>query len=218
VSEDGLVIRSDPGVGILKGGWHEGGGGPGPPGDGEPVNVKFEDEKELALLVGEEREIVAIGTPGAVEEPGITWISQNENVATVAKVKDETIEEDGEQKVRGVAKLTIDAPGQFTIVATNQKGSDQNKKKDKSKNGKAFVARVKLEIVPVDGRTRVINPNNHFSEDIQFYTQRTLKTAQEQDNRLLALTQNWKRNGRLNSRKWLTKMRYKPIITQVSLL
>jgi hypothetical protein len=31
VSEDGMVVQSDPGVGVVKGGWH-GGGGPTPPG------------------------------------------------------------------------------------------------------------------------------------------------------------------------------------------
>jgi Glucodextranase, domain B/Carboxypeptidase regulatory-like domain len=60
VSADGSVLVSDPGVGIVKGGWH-GGGNPNPTGNTSAVNVQI--SAPTRAVVGEVVEVTASGTP-----------------------------------------------------------------------------------------------------------------------------------------------------------
>lgn len=60
VTDDGSVLRSDPGVGIIKGGWHCG-GNPATTGDTSCVNVSIQQPK--AAKVGDVIPVTATGTP-----------------------------------------------------------------------------------------------------------------------------------------------------------
>ncbi len=69
VSEDGTVIRSDPGFGIVKAGWHCA-APPGEDGDGGALEVEWQVpamDETLFLCAGEEppqmKQIFAVGTP-----------------------------------------------------------------------------------------------------------------------------------------------------------
>jgi hypothetical protein len=61
ISEDGTTLRSDPGVGIIKGGWHCG-GDPTPAGTASAVHVSISLAKKSALA-GELVDVTATGTP-----------------------------------------------------------------------------------------------------------------------------------------------------------
>jgi len=61
VSEDGSVIRSDPGVGVIKAGWHCG-GNPNQTGPVAPLNLSVTPTMAI-IAVDEELEITASGTP-----------------------------------------------------------------------------------------------------------------------------------------------------------
>jgi hypothetical protein len=61
VSDDGQVVKSDPGVGILKAGWHLT-GGPVPPGNGENANVSLA-ESSNSVFVGDTVTLTANGQP-----------------------------------------------------------------------------------------------------------------------------------------------------------
>lgn len=80
VSEDGTVVRSDPGVGIIKGGWHCG-GNPQTTGGAENAHVEIVSPKPVAV----ERNtagalIAAIGGP----QPGtFSWTSSNSSIAAI---------------------------------------------------------------------------------------------------------------------------------------
>ncbi len=69
VSEDGSVIRSNAGFGVVKGGWHC--GGPSRPfGGAEPSSVTIAAGKNQIVCVNEEVTVTAIGSP----TPGtMTW-------------------------------------------------------------------------------------------------------------------------------------------------
>jgi hypothetical protein len=60
ISADGSVLVSDPGVGIVKGGWH-GGGNPNPTGNTSAVNVQI--DVPARATVGQVVEVTASGTP-----------------------------------------------------------------------------------------------------------------------------------------------------------
>ncbi|MEA2464498.1 MAG: hypothetical protein QOJ98_2245, partial [Acidobacteriota bacterium] len=61
VTDDGSIIRSDAGAGIVKGGWH-GGGPPAPQGNAQSISVSIQPEKTSGG-VGETINVTASGTP-----------------------------------------------------------------------------------------------------------------------------------------------------------
>jgi len=66
VSEDGTVVQSDPGVGVIKGGWHCG-GNPATTGGAEDISVKIE-RTSLSQLV-------ATSSPQPSGDPAYKWKS-----------------------------------------------------------------------------------------------------------------------------------------------
>ncbi len=155
VSEDGLVIRSDPGVGILKGGWHEGGGGPDDPGDAEPVTVKIlsqedsereprsveeprsgvevraattdEVSQKLIASVGQTVEVVAEGRPVSGTSQPFTWTSSDPEVARIDGTPQNTTEE---EVMKSTATVLGIKPGKATLTVrytTNPNDSDKAK-------------------------------------------------------------------------------------------
>ncbi|MFY9824737.1 MAG: carboxypeptidase regulatory-like domain-containing protein, partial [Thermoanaerobaculia bacterium] len=67
VSEDGLLLRSDPGFGVVQAGWHCG-APPSGNGDSETLTVSILNEKPVILCPGDggkgTQQISALGTPG----------------------------------------------------------------------------------------------------------------------------------------------------------
>ena len=63
VSADGSMIRSDPGAGIIKGGWH-GAGAPAPQGNAKSVTVTIEP-KQKSGGIGQTIDVVAKGSPAS---------------------------------------------------------------------------------------------------------------------------------------------------------
>lgn len=80
VSEDGTVVRSDPGVGIIKGGWHCG-GNPQTIGGAENAHVEIVSPKPVAVAKDSAGALIAaIGGP----QPGtFSWTSSNSSVAAI---------------------------------------------------------------------------------------------------------------------------------------
>ena len=79
VSDDGLIIASDPGVGIIKGGWHCG-GNPTSTGDAQPATVKITSQKPVNLGVDETAVITASGGPS----PGsYSWTSSDPSTVEI---------------------------------------------------------------------------------------------------------------------------------------
>ena len=71
VSEDGTVIQSDPGVGILKGGW-QCAGNPQPTGQCQNVFVNV-SPPQLSLFIGETKQFSATGRPQPIGNPAYSW-------------------------------------------------------------------------------------------------------------------------------------------------
>ncbi len=69
VSSDGLIVESDPGVGIIKGGWHCE-GNPAPTGECENVNVTIVTPRNIVIEQGGSRDVTAKGGP---EDMMYTW-------------------------------------------------------------------------------------------------------------------------------------------------
>jgi len=63
VSDDGSTIRSDPGTGIIKGGWHTG-GNPAPQGNAKSINVIIRPSQDSGGI-GQTIDVVATGSPAA---------------------------------------------------------------------------------------------------------------------------------------------------------
>ncbi|MDP9191858.1 MAG: carboxypeptidase-like regulatory domain-containing protein [Acidobacteriota bacterium] len=61
VTDDGSIVRSDPGAGIVKGGWH-GGGNPAPQGNAQALSVTIQPERTV-VGIGEVVNVTATGTP-----------------------------------------------------------------------------------------------------------------------------------------------------------
>lgn len=85
VSDDGLVIASDPGFGIIKGGWHCG-GDPAKTGSAKPVEIAITSpdatarESAIQLAVDDELVILAKGGPS----PGVySWVSSDPGIAEI---------------------------------------------------------------------------------------------------------------------------------------
>ncbi len=71
VSADGSVIASNPGVGVLKAGWHCGGN---PNAAGGAENVVVQASKALVnLAVGQKVDVLASGGPKPIGTPAYTW-------------------------------------------------------------------------------------------------------------------------------------------------
>ena len=76
VSDDGLLIQSDPGVGLLKGGWHCA-GDPTPLGGAENAGAQLLGPDRILLSSDESRSLSAVGRP----EPGTyQWTSSDPSV------------------------------------------------------------------------------------------------------------------------------------------
>ena len=79
VSDDGLIVASDPGVGIIKGGWHCG-GNPTSTGKAQPATVKITSQKPVILGVDETVVITASGGPS----PGsYSWTSSDPSTVEI---------------------------------------------------------------------------------------------------------------------------------------
>lgn len=73
VSDDGQIVKSDPGIGILKAGWHMP-GPPVPPGGGADATVTITPQAIL-LAPGETDTMTATGAPDPGDTPAYTWTS-----------------------------------------------------------------------------------------------------------------------------------------------
>ena len=78
VSEDGLLVRSDPGVGILKAGWHCG-GDPSSSGSAASLSVTFA-QATLDVAVTKTFSVVANGRP-PLDGRYINWTSDDPTIA-----------------------------------------------------------------------------------------------------------------------------------------
>ena len=79
VSDDGLTIRSNPGVGVLKAGWHCG-GDPNTSGNAAPLSLTVTPDKAV-VAIGEEFELTAAGSP---PRDGVYEWTPGSNVTTVS--------------------------------------------------------------------------------------------------------------------------------------
>ncbi|MDX2057713.1 MAG: carboxypeptidase regulatory-like domain-containing protein [Gemmatimonadales bacterium] len=82
VSPDGAVVRSDPGFGVVKAGWHW--GAPGQPGgQGAALDVTILTPKPLLLCVGsnDSKLIQAVGTPA--QDSVYSWTLSDPGVVTL---------------------------------------------------------------------------------------------------------------------------------------
>jgi hypothetical protein len=79
VARDGTIIESDPGVGIIKGGWHATPGSP-PIGGAQPVTVNINQSGPLELRSGDTMALDANGGP----DPGsFFWTSDDSTVVAI---------------------------------------------------------------------------------------------------------------------------------------
>ena len=102
VSDDGSLIRSDPGVGILKAGWYCA-GAPNPAGSATPVNVSITSDDKPSIETGKTVTITATGGP----LPGTyNWSSSDPTIATIQSF------------TNGTATLIGKAIGRATITVT----------------------------------------------------------------------------------------------------
>ena len=109
VSNDGTVISSDPGGGVIKAGWHCG-GNPATPGSTEKATVKITTKPPLVQCFQDSPkptvQITAVGDPSPPGTPPYTWTSSDESIAKITAGKNAaTVTVEG-QKV-GKAKLTV---------------------------------------------------------------------------------------------------------------
>jgi hypothetical protein len=114
VSDDGTLMRSDPGVGIIKGGWHSG-GPPLPAGGAENCDVRVtiycgpkcrevDGPTPLVLVAGEEATLTAQGNP----EPGTySWTSSAPGAVEIVG-----------PSTQPSVRLRRRAPGRATLTVT----------------------------------------------------------------------------------------------------
>lgn len=105
VSEDGSVVRSDPGVGVVEGGWHCG-GNPASSGGAENAHVSIGNSDPERVMISETVSVHASGGP----EPGIyAWSVEDSSVASIEgpssgpSVTDATVRGQGS----GTSKLRV---------------------------------------------------------------------------------------------------------------
>jgi hypothetical protein len=82
VSEDGAVLQSDLGVGVIKGGWHCG-GNPSPTGEAEATFVSGPQ----SVAVGKEVPLTGSGSPEPGAAEPFQWTSSDSGVAAVPRAK-----------------------------------------------------------------------------------------------------------------------------------
>jgi hypothetical protein len=113
VSEDGLLVRSDPGVGILKAGWHCG-GNPNQPGSGEVVHVKITTPGPVGIFKDKTTTIVSVGGP----LPGTySWKSSDPSIAAIQGASN-----GASVVVKGVAGGTAVLTVRFTCDSADSNG------------------------------------------------------------------------------------------------
>lgn len=119
VSDDGALITSNPGVGILKGGW-QCAGNPQPTGQCQPVNVTI-SPPEIFAVVGQPEVFIATGSPLPTGSPAYTWNNPSPN--------DLTLSAGNSQNHPNTATVTIndlvEAQPQVTYLAQAQPGQAQ---------------------------------------------------------------------------------------------
>ncbi len=109
VSEDGSIIRSDPGVGVLKAGWHCG-GNPNQTGSAASLSVSF-SKNTLNVAVTKNFSVTANGSP-PLDGKYINWESSNPSIASFVT----TPECAGQPSC--TAQLNAKRPGTVTINVT----------------------------------------------------------------------------------------------------
>ncbi|MEW6301090.1 MAG: carboxypeptidase regulatory-like domain-containing protein, partial [Thermodesulfobacteriota bacterium] len=110
VSEDGTVVQSDPGVGVIKGGWHCG-GDPSPVGAAEATFAG--GPQDLAVAVGKQVLVTVIGAPGPGADIPFGWTSTDPEVVAIPGFENFL----GQEEVRSVALLRGVTPGTATVTA-----------------------------------------------------------------------------------------------------
>ncbi len=174
VSEDGLVVQSDPGVGVIKGGWHCG-GDPSTPGGAEGTTVALEEsdrvqvngrDGEIVLAVGEKAvEVVAIGKPAPGKQPEegsneplpFEWTNEDEAIVAVTLPPVNETRADGEAELSRV-KLEGKAVGETTVRVKYV--CDEENEDTAELTVTVVEPAIKLEKVKT-----VINATNSYSED-----------------------------------------------------
>ena len=113
VSPDGSIVRSDPGVGILKAGWHCG-GTPGVPGSGEVVHVKITTNPPVIITKDDTTTIAAAGGP----LPGTySWkVSDTSKAAIQGSATGSSV------VIKGVASGKVTVTVRFTCASVDQNG------------------------------------------------------------------------------------------------
>jgi len=127
VSEDGTVIASDPGVGIIKGGWHCG-GNPATTGSAKNAHISV-SPKPITLAVGETAQITAIAGPRPKASTPFTWTSDTPGIADKTGFTNSVV---NFETMRSVATVQGNAPGtaNITVKYTCKSGAMASAKVD----------------------------------------------------------------------------------------
>lgn len=132
VSADGSVITSNPGVGVLKAGWHCG-GNPNQSGGAENVTVNV-SKTNVTVGVGQTIDVTATGQPGPIGNPAYTWTSSDPTIATAPFSPG-----NNSQTNPNVARITGVAAGTTTIKVIY-----------KCQSGASATAQISVTVVQVD--------------------------------------------------------------------
>ena len=106
VSDDGLVIRSNPGVGVLKAGWHCG-GNPTTTGNAGSVSVSLTSLAKKAIQYGSNGTVLASGSPPIGGQYG-NWRITNETFAPGIVAFDDQPTCDDKSSCSNVVQSTAD--------------------------------------------------------------------------------------------------------------
>jgi len=109
VSDDGQVIRSNPGVGVLKAGWHCG-GDPTEGGSSASLSVSF-NPNSLRVAVTKNFSVTANGAP-PLDGKYINWVSDDPTIASFVTTPD------CPGQASCTVQLTAKKPGTVTIHVT----------------------------------------------------------------------------------------------------
>ena len=109
VSDDGTVISSDPGGGVIKAGWHCG-GNPAAPGSTAKATVRITTAPPLVMCYQDTPkptvQITAVGDPSPPGNPPYTWTSSDESIAKITAGRNAaTVTVEGQKA--GKARLTV---------------------------------------------------------------------------------------------------------------
>ena len=140
VSEDGSQICSDPGVGVVKAGWHCG-GNPQQGGGAEQIGVTLNPQNLVFVVdngaLPSSKTISANGQPGPSGTPAYTWSSSG------------GITINPTQSQNGTATITPIRSGQSTLTVTYKCGS-----------GQTASASANVVVVDIDTQTEATIPTN----------------------------------------------------------